>query len=150
MVRTACVSALACLSFAADPPVAPMTVCEVLRDLPAYEGKDVAVLGRYSFRSSGTWVGEQACQPALTGAATLTLVEDKEAPKLPESYTLDAVALHRKLVEVQHRTSLGKFRFGTPDYDRWAVIYGRVGKRGGGAALVFRGSGVIVMLTGQE
>ncbi len=149
-MRAACAAALACASFAADPPLTPVTVCEVLRDLPAHEGKDAAVLGRYSFRSSGTWVGEQACQPALSGAATLALLEDKDAPKLPESYTLDAVVLHRKLVDVQHRTSLGKFRFGTPDYDRWAVIYGRVEKRTGTATLVFRGSGVMVILTGQE
>src|ERR1700722_6177789 len=112
-MRAACVAALACASFAEDAPVVPVTVCEVMRDLVAHEGKDVAVLGRYSFRTSGTWVAEQACQPSITGAPTLPLVEDKDAPKLPENYTLDAVALHRKLVDVQHRTSLGKFRFGT-------------------------------------
>jgi hypothetical protein len=149
-MRAACVAALACASFAADPPLVPHTVCEVLRDLPAHEAKDVAVLGRYSFRSSGTWMGEQACQPAITGPATLPLVENDEAPKLPDNYTLDAAAVHRKLADVQHRTSLGKFRFGTPDYDRWAIIYGRVEKRSGTAALVFRGSGVMVILTGQE
>jgi hypothetical protein len=149
-MRAACVAALACASFAADPPVVPVTVCEVLRDLSSNQGKDLAVLGRYSFRSSGMWVAEQACLPAITGAATLPLVEDKDAPKLPESYTLDAVALHRKLVDVQHRTSLGKFRFGTPDYDRWAVIYGRVEKRTGAVSLSFRGSGVMLLLTGQE
>ena len=127
-----------------------MTVCEILRELPANDGKTIAVLGRYSFRSSGSWVGEQSCQPALDGAATLTLVEDKEAPKLPENYVLDAVALHKKLVEIQHRTSLGKFRFGTQDYDRWAVIYGKVEKRSGTSALLYRGSGVMLLLTGQE
>ena len=47
----------------------------------------------------------------------------------------------------------GKFRFGTPDYDRWAVIYGRVEQRKGDdtkkapANLVIRGSGVIVFVT---
>lgn len=143
--------ALACVSFAADPPpVAPVTVCEVLRDLAAHEGKEVAVLGRYSFRTSETWVGEQACEPAITIPPKLPLVEDKDAPKLPDTYILDAVALHKKLVDMQHRTSLGKFRFGTPDYDRWAVIYGRVEKHMGSARLVFRGSGVMLILTGQE
>ena len=143
--------ALVCVSFAADPPpVTPVTVCEVLRDLAAHEGKDLAVLGRYSFRTSETWVGEQACDPAITVPPKLPLLEDSEAPKLPESYTLDAVALHKKLVDMQHRTSLGKFRFGTSDYDRWAVIYGRVEKRTGSPRLVFRGSGVMVILTGQE
>jgi hypothetical protein len=149
-LRAACAATLACASFAADTPVVPVTVCEIMRDLVGNEGKDVAVLGRYSFRSSGTWVAEQACQPTIPGPATLPLVEDKDAPKLPENYTLDAVALHRKLVDVQHRTSLGKFRFGTQDYDRWAVIYGRVEKRSGAPALMFRGTGVMVILTGQE
>jgi hypothetical protein len=61
--------------------------------------------------------------------------------------------VNRKFADVRRRTSLGKFRFGTPDYDRWAVVYGRVVSRKGEAAsqapaeLVFRGSGVIVFLT---
>src|ERR1039457_3303132 len=41
---------LAAFAIAADPPIPPVTVCEILADLPAHEGKDVAVLGRYSFR----------------------------------------------------------------------------------------------------
>jgi hypothetical protein len=49
---------------AADPPIPPVTVCEILADLPAHEGKDVAVLGRYSFRRDGRWIGEQSCEPA--------------------------------------------------------------------------------------
>ena len=143
--------ALVSVSFAADPPpVTPVTVCEVLRDLASHEGKDVAVLGRYSFRSSETWVGEQACDPAIALPPKLPLLEDSEAPKLPESYTLDAVALHKKLADMQRRTSLGKFRFGTSDYDRWAVVYGRVEKRAGSPRLVFRGTGVMLILTGQE
>ena len=55
--------------------------------------------------------------------------------------------LNKKFAELTHRTSLGKFRFGTPEYDRWAVVYGRVVARKGDAAkkapadLVFRGDG---------
>ena len=149
-MRVTCVAAMACASFAADPPLAPLTVCEILRDFPAHEGKDVAALGRYSFRTSGRWVGEQACQPPLDVPPMLVLVEEDAAPKLPESYSLDGAAVHRKLTDMQHRTTLGKFRFGTPDYDRWAVIYGRVEKRSGSSTLAFRGSGVVVFLTGQE
>ena len=44
-----------------------------------------------------------------------------------------------------------KFKFGTPEYDRWAVVYGRVvahkGDKKAAADLVFRGDGVILFLT---
>jgi hypothetical protein len=94
------------------------------------------------------------CDAPAPAPATLWLVEDtKEAPKLPESYEIDGGALHHKLAEIERRTSLGKFRFGTPDYDRWAVIYGRVETRKGDDAkrapanLLFRGSGVVVFVS---
>jgi hypothetical protein len=132
----------------------PLGVCEVLRDLPALEGKSVAVVGRYSFRGSGRWVGEESCTPSVTVPLQLWVVEDlKSGPKPPENFELDAVALNRKFTELRRRTPLGKFRFGTPDYDRWAVIYGRVEARKGEdtkkapANLVIRGDGVIIVLT---
>jgi len=145
---------------AAEPPLVPLTVCEVLRDLASNDGKTVAVLGRYSFRENGRWMGEQACgagAPVPGGAPSLLwLMEDSnDGPKPPGDFELDAVAINRKLALIQQRTSLGKFRFGTPDYDRWAVVYGRVETRKAEAArqspanLVFRGSGVVVFLAPQ-
>jgi len=155
IVRWACILSVLCgAAWAADPPVAPVSVCEVVRELAAMEGKTVAVLGRYSFRSMGRWIGEQACEAPGTDAPQLWLVEDpKEAPKLPDPFELDAVLMHKKFTEIARRTSLGKFRFGTPDYDRWAVVYGRVEARKGDDAkkapanLVIRGSGAIVFVT---
>jgi hypothetical protein len=141
-------------TFSADPPILPLGVCEVLRDLPALDGKNVAVIGRYSFRGNGRWIGEQSCTPTVTVPLELWLVEDlKGGPKPPENFQLDGVALNRKFAELQRRSPLGKFRFGTPDYDRWAVIYGRVEARKGedtkkaAANLVIRGDGVIIVLT---
>ena len=73
-------------------------------------------------------------------------------PRPPEHFEIDAVALQRKFTEMMRHTSLGKFRFATPDYDRWAVIWGKVEARKGEAAkkapadLVFRGSGVVFFL----
>jgi hypothetical protein len=141
-------------TISADPPVLPLGVCEVLRDLPAMEGKNVAVIGRYSFRTTGRWVDEQSCAPPVTVPLQLSIVEDsKGAPKPPDNFELDGVELKRKFVALQRRTPLGKFRFGTPDYDRWAVIYGRVEGRKGddakkaAANLVIRGDGVIIVLT---
>ncbi len=143
-------------TFSADAPIVPLSVCEVLRDLPAHDGKEVAVLGRYSFRENGRWIGEQACDPALDVPPQLWLVERlSDGPKPPDQFALDAVALKKKLAEIKRRTSLGKFRFGTSDYDRWAVIYGEVKARQGDDAkkapanLVYRGDGVVIFLTGE-
>jgi len=160
--RLAYLPALLCaFALAADPPLVPSGVCEVLHDLPSYEGKSVAVVGRYSFRDNGRWMGEQACDPGSPGPGgtppLLWLVEDStDGPKPPGDFELDAVALHRKLALIQQHTALGKFRFGSSDYDRWAVVYGRVETRKAEAAkqapanLVFRGSGVVVFLTFQQ
>jgi hypothetical protein len=138
----------------ADSAIVPLTVCEIVRDLAQYQDKPVAVLGRYSFRQNGRWLAEQACEDQRTSGAMLWLVEDsKDGPKPPNDFELNRLALERKWAEVRKRTSLAKFRFGTPDYDRWAVVYGRVETRSGDAAkaapadLVFRGDGVVVFLT---
>jgi len=142
---------------AGDPPIPPVTVCEILADLPAHEGKDVAVLGRYSFRRDGRWIGEQSCEPAIAVPPVLWLTEDEfTAPKPAGNLAFDAAVLNKKFAALARRTSLGKFRFGQPEYDRWAVVYGRVVSRKGDAAkkapadLVFRGDGVIVFLTTEK
>ncbi len=142
---------------AADPPIPPVTVCEILVDLPAHEGKDVAVLGRYSFRRDGRWIGEQSCEPATAVPPVLWLTEDEfTAPKPAGNLAFDVAVLNKKFAALTHRTSLGKFRFGQPEYDRWAVVYGRVVSRKGDATkkapadLVFRGDGVIVFLTTEK
>jgi hypothetical protein len=155
--RVVWLAILVCAALRAQGPLVPLRVCEVLRDLAASDGKTVAILGRYSFRESGSWLGEQVCEPALpepvsTAPTLLWLVEDsRDAPRPPDDFQLDAAALHRKMVEMTRRTFLGRFRFGTPDYDRWAVVYGRVELRKAGdkkatANLVFRGSGVVVFV----
>src|SRR5215469_5621370 len=68
-------------------PVLPLTVCEVLRDLPAQTGKTVAVLGRYSSREKGSWVSEDTCDAAAdakpqTPPPELWMIEDHNAPRL--------------------------------------------------------------------
>lgn len=149
-----CALLLCAFARAADPPpIVPLTVCEVVSNLAANEGKNLAVIGRYSYRRDGRWIGEDACG---SGIAALWLNEDAAAPKPPANYELDASVLNRKFSELQKHTQLGKFRFGTPDYDRWAVVFGRVAARKGDDAkrapadLVFRGSGVVVFLTPEK
>ena len=137
----------------AGAPLAPLGVCEVLRDLASLEGKSIPVLGRYSYRENGRWISEQACDPAAPAPSELWLVESSaDGPMPPRDYEIDAVMLKRKRIEMERHTSLGKFRFGTPDYDRWAIVYGRVEARKGEEAkaapanLVFRGSGAVLIL----
>lgn len=158
ILRAACLAAVTCvINLPAEAPLIPVSVCEVVRDMVTYEGKNIAVLGRYSFRSNGRWVGEQACVPATDSAPMFHLVESSsDAPRPPDNFDLDGVVLQRKWSEMQRHTSLGKFRFGNPDYDRWAVVYGRVMKRNGEDAkkipadLLFRGSGVVMFLNSDQ
>jgi hypothetical protein len=152
------VGALAALpATCADGPLVPVTVCEVLGNLAMYDGKAVAALGRYSFRERGRWLSEESCgvDSATSPAAnpTLWLVEDAQnGPRPPDDFEMDGTVLGHKLADIRKRTTLGKFRFGTPDYDRWAVVYGRVESRKGDGAkiapadLAFRGDGVVVFL----
>ena len=137
----------------AEPALVPVTVCEILQDLPMYEGKPVALVGRYSFRQDGRWLGQEACEDNSGAPATIWLTEDvRDAPKPPADFELDGIMLARKLADIRKHTALGKFRFGTPDYDRWAVVYGRIETSKGDIAkkahaeLVFRGDGVIIFL----
>ena len=156
-----CVTSVLALTCAAAPPadapVVPLTVCEVVRDLPAQEGRSLPVLGRYSFRASGISLAEQACDPPARTEPEFRLVEDgKDGPRPPDSFELDAAAVQHKLADVRKRTSLGKFRFGTPDYDRWAVVYGRVQTIPAQVAtappanLVFRGDGVVIFVQADQ
>jgi hypothetical protein len=158
VLRTLALAFLGCVAAqCADDTLVPLTVCEVVANLPAQDGKIVAVIGRYSFRSIGRWMGEQACS-APSPTPELWMVEDpKEGPKPPEHLNLDSAALKSKFALVQRRSALGNFRFGTSDYDRWAVVYGRVERREppdpnhkAAANLVFRGSSVIIVITPGE
>lgn len=119
----------------AEAALQPVTVCEVLQDLAAYDGKVVAIVGRFSFRQNGRWLGEQRCDRKL-------VIEDQEwpnafwvaydpasAPKPPDVLAVDGPLLSQKLRAVKQGTSLTKFRFGSTDYDNWAVVYGRVETR---------------------
>ena len=169
-IRAWCATLLCAMAVgASDSAIQPLTVCEVLKDLPAHDGKVMAVLGRFSFRQTGRWMGEDACveKPAANAPAVpaiLALADDsKSGPKPPQDFEIDGAALVRKLKAIVLHTSLRQFRFGTPDYDRWAIVYGRVEAQKSTASpkpassgqpplesaparLVFRGDGVVYFL----
>jgi hypothetical protein len=140
----------------AQAPLVPVTVCEVLADLGSHQGKDYAVVGRYSFREKGgRTLNEQACAAPTGGPLQLRLVETDSGPKPPDSFEIDSYQLSKKFADIQTRTALGKFRFGTPDYDRWVVVYGRLeppARTDATAApsLAYRGDGAIIFLTASR
>ncbi|MBI4877555.1 MAG: hypothetical protein HY822_23235 [Acidobacteria bacterium] len=104
-------------------PLQPVRVCEVLADLAAHEGKVTAIVGRFSFREDGRFLSEEACGRPN---ALRIVFDPKAAPPLPQGLEFDAAAVYRNLKLIRRGTALGKFRFGSVEYDRWAVIYGRV------------------------
>ncbi len=122
---------LGCASMlAAEPPVAPVRVCDVLQDLTSYNQRVVAVIGRYSFRQTKRFLSEDLCEHK-PGSATWPNVlrvsfDPKSGPKPLEHMEFDPHAVYQKLRAIQQHTSLARIRFGTPDYDRWAVVWGRV------------------------
>ena len=117
---------------ASEAPLKPVRVCEVLADLSARDGKVVAVLGRFSFRENGRFIGEDACDPTPAAGdparpSVLRVVFDpKSAPPLAARLELDAADVYPPLKLIRQRTALGKFRFGSVEYDRWAVVFGRI------------------------
>ena len=115
-----------------EAPLKPVRVCEVLADLSARDGKVVAVLGRFSFREHGRFLSEDGCERTLAAGdsawpnALRVIFDPKSAPALPPRLELDAADVYQPLKLVRQRTALGKFRFGSVDYDRWAVVFGRI------------------------
>jgi hypothetical protein len=121
---------------APEPPLIPLRVCEILEDLHAHEGQTVLVLGRFSFREGGRFLSEQVCpaKAATNGVAKAIsplkalriVIDSKTGPKPPERLAVDSSLLDRKLSLVKQATALATFPFASTDYDRWAVVYGRV------------------------
>ena len=97
----------------------PVTVCELLSHTDALAGKPVLVVGRYSFRDYGRFLSEKDC-------VLRVVLDAKNGPLPPDSFSVDAAAASRKLAIVRKSTALDSFRFGSSDYDRWALVYGRV------------------------
>lgn len=103
----------------------PIRVCDVSQSPSAYEDKVVALVGRYSFRQSGRSLSEERCGQA-PGTIIRIEFDKKLAPATPDHLEFDAAPVQKLLRAIQQQTALAKFRFGTPDYDRWAVVYGRL------------------------
>ena len=88
-----------------------------------------AVVARYSFDQSGRWLAEDRCDPKL-------------GPAVPDVVELDKEVLHRKLAMIRQNTKLATPKFGSPYYERWAVVWGRIEFKSP-ASLFYRGDGAV-------
>ena len=141
----------ACRLAAADLPE-PIRLCTLLENLTGYEGKVVVVVGRFSFRENRRTLSEDKCGNHPGGALRITF-DKSDAPPTPERLDMDGTAVRKILKSVQQQTSLSKFKFGTADYDRWAVIYARVQNTKSDHAsphLVCAGDSVLFFLVDRE
>lgn len=134
-------SLLAWLSLAALPaaaqPAGPreagvdlLTVCELAERLQAQDTEPFAVVGRFSFREHGHYLSESACPRGPDGAAPVVfeiVYDGKTGPVPPARLGFGQALVESKLASVQAKTRLAEFRFGAAEYDRWALVFGRIG-----------------------
>ncbi len=121
--------ALAAFAASAGEEKSPglVTACEVLSNPTAYDGAPVSLLGRISRRDNGRWIGQDGCGSQPDGAADLAIRFDRQAgPLPPEGFAINAILAKSKFRQIAEHTVLRDFRFGSGDYDRWAIVFGRV------------------------
>lgn len=114
---------------AADPAPQPdvVTVCQLLAAPDQYDHKNVFVLGRVSKRENGRSIGQDSCDGMAAGPKSLTVHFDRQAgPLPPDQFALNTALAKVKFHDVAEHTTLQEFRFGSGDYDRWAIVFGRV------------------------
>ena len=136
-------------------PLKPVTVCEILKNPAQFDGKATAILGRLSSRAGIRSIGEESCgaAPDTPEAALKLFYDSRSAPHLSDGFAVDDHAVKEELKAIRVRTKLASFRFGTPDYDRWAIVYGRVkiasvaepAKKDSGE-LIYAGDGDVILL----
>jgi len=117
-----------------DIPV--LTVCEVLRDLKLFNGKDVVIVGRSGWTFEGTFLSED-CEPdgrtTIQGNKWLSLIyvsdEDQRSGR-QTGFHFDEELLRRKLEEVKRTTRPTSEQKAIPKSnpfaDRWLAVLGRL------------------------
>jgi|GEM_PF-4698430 hypothetical protein len=102
-----------------------VTVCEVLGNRGAYDGKTVALIGRWSATEEGFWLADDCFSPVKTGEYVwrniIFLAYDPSSPSLfSTGPKLDGAAVSAKIDELKARSKK------TADKLEWAVVYGRI------------------------
>ena len=128
--------------------ISPITVCELLADPMSYDGKNVALIGRYDdSHFDGSWLSEDNCGSKLitdgyvwpNRVSAAGSVGSGPAPPLGP-LVLDPSALDQKLESVKRTTflSMEELSFIRTDgqgggtrlvKQHWAVIFGRIEAR---------------------
>jgi hypothetical protein len=148
---------LPCLQAASMRPV---RVCEVLRKPAEYDGKPAMVVGRLSARSSGRVLGEEKCSEGGSPALLQLHADRRTGPAPDGSIEVDTAEVRRSIEEMKKSTALRSFPFGSGDYDRWAIVYGRVeiapaankaaaGEERSSGGLVVRSDSLVIFLNDQ-
>ena len=119
---------------AASTPV--LTVCEALRDLKLYNGKEVVIVGRSAMTFEGTFLSED-CEPdgrtIVQGKRWLSAIclsaEDQQSSR-QNTFRFDEELLRQKLVAMQRTTHLISEQKSIPQSnpfaDRWMAIFGQL------------------------
>lgn len=101
-------------ALAADQNLKPLTVCDVLDDLPHYVGKIVPVLGRLSSNLfDGAWLSEGHCSnkvepidPNWPYAIYLGCPDEARPPRVHEKLEINKAALQAALSRLRKTTTL--------------------------------------------
>jgi hypothetical protein len=119
---------------ASSPPV--LTVCEALRNVKLYNGKDVVIVGRSAMTFEGAFLSEE-CEPdgrmmvqgSLWLSAIYVSAEDQQSRR-QNIFRFDEELLRQKLGVVQRTTHLTSEQKSIPESnpfaDRWMAILGQL------------------------
>jgi hypothetical protein len=84
----------------------------------------VLIAGRISKRGNRRYIGEDGCDG---GGRELSIQFDAaNGPMPPDSFGVSTAEVKRKFDTIIPHTALREFRFGTGEYERWAMVLGRV------------------------
>lgn len=108
--------------------VIPVRVSEAVRELDKLSGKMVAIIGRFSFRETGRYLSERPCEGGQGGDERVIRVTFETAARSASitRVEFDGGAVRRELATVKRCNTLKKIRYGSTEYERWAMVYGRL------------------------
>lgn len=106
----------------------PVRVSEALQQLEKLSGKTVALIGRFSFRETGRYLSERPCESGQEGHEGVIRVTFDSSPRSASitRVEFDGGAVRKELATVKRCNPLKKIRYGSPEYERWALVYGRL------------------------